>query len=442
MADSQKTDINNIKPSKRIATNTMVLFARMFIITCINLFTVRWVLNGLGTEDYGIFNAVAGIVTASTCISSVLALSTQRFYSYSIGKGEREKLKDIFSASLNIVFVLALVIIIVFEVIGPWFVSTQLTIPASRMSAALWILQFSLFSFIFTLIQIPFIGAIFSNENMNIYALISTIDCFIKLLIAYLISHTKGNNLVFYGFAMMVEACIVMLFYIIITIKKYEECRYKRVHNNALYKQLGSFSGWTFYGALSSMGMTQGSVILLNIFFGPVVNAAFNIANQMYNAINTLANSLILAIRPAMIKAYSCSNNEYLSKLFYISNKILLYLLTSVGIPFIFETKTILHLWLGTYTSEMISFCQLYILFTILLSLHNPITTIIQATGNIKKYSILVESLTILNIPICWLCYKLTFPAFTIFIVMIGLCICAHIVRLHILQQSCSFFFL
>ena len=163
-------DIQN--RSKRIASNTLVLFARMLIITFVNLYTVRWVLAGLGTEDYGIFNAVAGVVTASTCISSVLALSTQRFYSFAIGKGESDRLKDIFSVSLNIVVMIALVLLVLFEIVGPWLISTQLTIPVERMEAAQWILQFSLFSFIFTLLQIPFIGAVFANENMGYYALI------------------------------------------------------------------------------------------------------------------------------------------------------------------------------------------------------------------------------------------------------------------------------
>ena len=440
MADSQKTDINNIKPSKRIATNTMVLFARMFIITCINLFTVRWVLNGLGTEDYGIFNAVAGIVTASTCISSVLALSTQRFYSYSIGKGEREKLKDIFSASLNIVFVLALVIIIVFEVIGPWFVSTQLTIPASRTTASIWVFQFSLFTFIFSFIQTPFIGAVFSNEDMGIYALISTFDCFAKLLIAYLIRHASIDHLVFYSFTLMTEAFIVMLSYIIIGFKKYNECKYKKVTDKNLYKKLCFFSGWSFYGALSGVGMTQGCVIVLNIFFGPIANAAFSIGNQIYNAINSLSNSIVVAFRPAMIKSYSGQDYKELELLFFTGNKALLYLLILVLLPFIIELRTILNFWLGNCTSEMVLFSRLYIIYTICLAMHNPITTVIQATGNIKKYNLYVESLTMLNIPICWMAFKFGAPSYFIFIVMISLCLLAHIIRLWLLKKSMFIF--
>lgn len=435
-----KNNINMDNRSKRIATNTLVLFARMLVITCVNLFTVRWVLNGLGATDYGIFNAVAGVVTASTCISSVLALSTQRFYSYAMGRRNQEKLKEIFTVSLQIVVILSGIIIVIFELMGPLFVSTQLTIPTERLDAACWVLHFSLFSFIFTLLQIPFIGAIFSNEDMGIYAFASTIDCIVKLFIAYMIGKTNADNLIFYGAAMMAETFLLMVFYVLVAYRKYPECKYQKVNDKKLYKQLFAFSGWTFYGALSGVGMTQGSVILLNIFFGPVINAAFCIANQVYNAINTLTNSIVIAFRPAMVKAYSANDAKYLEGLFYTANKAILYLLTIVAVPFFLEGETILNLWLGHCTSEMLVFSKLYIVYTICLALHNPITTIIQGTGHIKKYSLYVESLTILSIPICLLLFRLGYESYYIFVVMIALCIVAHITRLKILRDEVPYF--
>lgn len=429
-------DIQN--RSKRIASNTLVLFARMLIITFVNLYTVRWILAGLGTEDYGIFNAVAGVVTASTCVSSVLALSTQRFYSFAMGKGEQERLKEIFSVSLNIVMMIAFVLLVLFELAGPWLVSTQLTIPQERLEAAQWILLFSLFSFIFTLLQIPFIGAVFANENMGYYALISTIDCIVKLLIAYCIGMTGGDNLVYYGAALMLEAFMVMLLYVIIARRKYPECKYTIVKKKILYKELFSFSGWSFYGALAGVGMTQGSTIILNVFFGPIINAAFGIANQIYNAINTLTNSVIIAFRPAMIKSYSAKENGYLEQLFFASSKAILYLLAMVLIPFIFEAETLLTLWLGECTPTLVLFSRLYTIYTICMALHNPITTIIQATGNIRQYSMYVESMTILCLPVSWVLFKLGMPSYYVFVTMIGLCVLAHIIRLLMLQTSIS----
>lgn len=431
-------DISN--SSKRIATNTLVLFARMLVLTFVNLYTVRLVLAGLGTEDYGVFNAIAGVVTASTCISSVLALSTQRFYSYAIGKREPKRLQEIFSVSLNICLLMTVCFILLFEILGPWLVSTLLTIPQCRMEAVLQLLQFSLFSFIFTLIQIPFIGAIFAHENMGYYALVSTFDCIAKLLIAYGLGRTGNDNLVYYGAALMIESLVVMILYMIIARRKYAECQYAIVREKVLYKELFSFSGWSFYGALAGVGMTQGSSVILNVFFGPLINAAFGIANQIYNAINTLTNCIVIAFRPAMIKSYSSQENGYLAQLFYANSKAILYLLAMVIIPFIFEAETLLTFWLGNCTATMILYARLYAVYTLFLALHNPITTIIQATGNIRKYSMYVESITILCLPINWCLFLMGFPSYFLFFTMIGLCVLAHIIRLFMLRSCISSF--
>lgn len=429
----RRNDIPN--SSKRIATNTLVLFARMLVLTFVNLYTVRLVLAGLGTEDYGVFNAIAGVVTASTCISSVLALSTQRFYSYAIGKREPKRLQEIFSVSLNICLLMTVCFILLFEILGPWLVSTLLTIPQCRMEAALQLLQFSLFSFIFTLIQSPFIGAIFAHENMGYYALVSTFDCIAKLLIAYGLGRTGNDNLVYYGAALMIESLVVMILYMIIARRKYAECQYAIVREKVLYKELFSFSGWSFYGALAGVGMTQGSSVILNVFFGPLINAAFGIANQIYNAINTLTNCIVIAFRPAMIKSYSSQENGYLAQLFYANSKAILYLLAMVIIPFIFEAETLLTFWLGNTTPTMVLYARLYAVYTLFLALHNPITTIIQATGNIRKYSMYVESITILCLPINWCLFLMGFPSYFLFFTMIGLCVLAHIIRLFMLRS-------
>ena len=418
---------NHSNHSKRIAANTLVLFARMLIITIVNLYTVRWVLKGLGTEDYGIYNAVAGVVTTGTCISSVLAMATQRFYSYAMGIGEKEKLTKIFSASVNLVIVFSIITILILELVGNWFVSTQMTIPVDRLSAASWVFQFSIFSFVFTLLQIPYIGAIFSNEDMGVYALISSVDCFIKLVIAALICMFGFDHL---------ESGIVMVVYMLIASRKYIECRYTKGIDKGLYRELISFSGWTFYGALSGMGMTQGSIILLNIFFGPLVNAAFCIGNQLYNAINTLSNSIVVAFRPTIIKSYSCQDMPYMQQLYFSANKAILYMLCLGAMPLMLETENVLQFWLGYSTPEIILFCRLYIIYTIVLTLHNPITIIMQATGKIRKYSLYVESLTIMNIPVCWGLFILGFPSYTIFIVMIVLCLTAHNIRLVMLRKA------
>ena len=420
---------------KTIASNTFVLFLRMLFMTIVNLYTVRCVLNGLGVIDYGILNAVAGIVTASTCVSSVLALSTQRFYSFAIGKGQHERLKEIFSVSLNLVVILSICLFIIFTTIGLWFVNNQLNIPITRLSAAQWLLIWSLISFIFSVLQIPYMGAVFAHEDMKIYAFISIIDCLLKLAVAINIRNTSIDSLIFYGIGFAIIALLDLLVYIILARRKYKECRYVKVKSKETMKELISFSGWTFYGSVAGVGMTQGSTILLNIFFGPIVNAAFNIGNQVYNALSTLSNSIVFAFRPAMIKAYSGEKHGYLGQLFSINNRVLINLLICITVPLLLETQSILTLWLGNITEEMVTFTQLYIIYEIILTLHNPITIIIQATGKIKIYSIIVESMTILCLPISWVMFKLGFPPSYLFYTMTAICFIAHIARLLILRK-------
>ena len=420
---------------KTIASNTFVLFVRMLFMTLVNLYTVRCVLNGLGVIDYGILNAVAGIVTASTCVSSVLALSTQRFYSFAIGKGQHERLKEIFSVSLNLVVILSIFLFIVFTTLGLWFVNTQLNIPIIRQSAAQWLLILSLISFIFSVLQIPYMGSVFAHEDMKIYAFISILDCLLKLIVAINIQNTSIDSLIFYGIGFTIIALFDLLAYIIIAKHRYKECRYVKVKSKETMKELISFSGWTFYGSVAGVGMTQGSTILLNIFFGPIVNAAFNIGNQVYNALSTLSNSIIFAFRPAMIKAYSGEKHSYLGKLFSINNRVLINLLICITIPLLLETRSILTLWLGNITEDMVTFTQLYIIYEIILTLHNPITIIVQATGKVKLYSIIVETMTVLCLPVSWGIFKMGFPPPYLFYTMITMCFVAHIVRLLILKR-------
>jgi len=426
----------NIIKAKRIASNTMVLFIRMFAIMIINLYAVRIVLHALGETDYGIFNTVAGVVFLSTTISSTLALSVQRFYSYAIGQDDGQRLKDVFSASVNITILLAISIFIVFETIGLWFVSTQLTIPGPRMDATLWIYQFAIFSFVFGLLQIPSSAAIFAHEDMAIYAFVSLAECLCRLLVAYFISYADMDHLIFYGLGLLIVASGVFLAYTMTSRIRYPECLYRRITTTSIYKDLMSFSGWTMYGTLSGVAMIQGTTILLNIFFGPITNAAYAIANQIYNAANSLCNSIIIAFRPAMIKSYAEQSHTFLYKLFNASNKFILYVLLCVSIPALFELHTILTWWLGTVSSETVAFSRLFLFYLICVTLHHPITTIIQANGNIKSYYLWVETTTLMCLPVTWMLLRSGCPSYSAFLSMIGICAFAHAIRLFHLKKN------
>lgn len=426
--------------SKHIAYNSIVLFCRMLAIMVINLYSVRIVLKALGLEDYGIFNAIAGVVLTSTFISSTLATSIQRFYSYNLGNSSFGYLQEIFSASTNIIGGISVVIFIVFETVGLWLIHTQLTIPECRMAAANWVFQLALFSFILSLIQIPYTASIFAHEDMKAYAVISFCDYIGRFVVACLISCADMDRLVFYSIGLLFVAACTSLVYVITAKLRYKECCYQVVKNKGVYKEILSFSGWTMYGTVSGVAIIQGTAILLNVFFTPITNAAYAIANQIYNASNAVCNSIVLPFRPAMIKAFAESKMDFLLRLFEIGNKSIACLLLCVIIPAMTEMRTILYWWLGEVNEEMILFSRLFLVYLFCISLNSPITTIIQATGRVRSYYLVVESITLLCLPLTWLLFCNGMPSYFAFMTMIGLGIAAHFARLICLQRCFPFY--
>lgn len=431
---------DSARKSKRIAANSLTLFVRMLAIMAINLYAVRVVLKGLGTADYGIFNAVAGVVLTSTFLNTTLAVSIQRFYSYSIGKDDQERLQKIFSTSLNIVILLSVVIFLIFETVGLWFLEAKMIepegkIPIERLQATIWIFQFALFSFILSLLQLPYTAAIFAHEDMGIYAIISFLECLARLIVAYFIGKTFFDGLIFYGAGLLFVAVIVFITYALIGRRQYAECHFQKVTEKALYIELLSFSGWAMYGAVAGVGIVQGTNILLTIFFGPVTVACYAIANQIYNATNSLCNSIVLAFRPAMVKSYAENNHTFLIRLFNSSNKLIVYLLLAVILPLIAEMRTILGWWLDEASEDMVTFSRLMLIMMVVLALHNPITTIIQSTGRIKKYYLTVDTMTLCSLLITWGLFNYGFPSKAAFFSMIGVCFTAHIIRLFCLKK-------
>lgn len=422
--------------NRQIAGNTVILFLRIFVITIINLYAVRILLDNLGETDYGIFNAVAGVVMATSFINGTLDVAIQRFYSMAIGKKDALRLSDIFSTGINIISVLSAIIFITFEIVGLWLINTQMTIPADRLHAANVSFHLALVTFILTIMQIPFTATVFAHENMRLYTVISTAECLLRLAAAVLAGCMFTDRLVFYNTGLMVTGVLIFLIYACIARKKYPECRYKRVHDRKLTKQLLSFSGWTILGPIARTGMFQGNTILLNIFFGPVANVAFAIAQQINNAFGTLANCIVLALRPPMIKAYAEEDKDYMNSLFSLSNKILFYILLVVSVPIILEMDTIMSLWLkDAVTEQTVLFARLMIVFVVIMAMNNPITIIIYAIGKIRRYHTTVESVTLLCLPLTWLLFRCGYPAQYMLWAMIAVMTVAHVVRLLCLKN-------
>lgn len=407
----------------------------MMIVMAINLYTVRLVLKALGVEDYGIYNVVAGIVTMLQSVSNVMATATQRYYSYSMGENRREKLNAIFSTSMSVYVFLAVVVFLSGETLGLWFVNTQLVIPETRICAANWVFQFSLFSFIITMLASPYSSAIIAHEDMNVFAFISIVECVLRLIVAILLPLFVYDRLTVYGVSFVVIAMIVLVYYLYICKRRYRECVYKKPSDFKLFRELLSFFGWSLFSSFASVGMNQVCNIFSNIFYGPLVNASRAIAFQINGAMSSFTGGFLMAIRPPMIKAYAEKCYPFLNKMFYLSNKLIYYCLFMVVLPLFLEMDKILLLWLDANDMQTTLFSRLVLIYVLIMALNNPISIIIQATGYIKKYNIFVESFTLLCMPVTYILFSLGLPASSAFVVMIIAAIFSHITRLICLKK-------
>ena len=406
----------------------------------INIFSVRYVLKGLGVVDYGVFNVVAGLVTMFGSLSSIIASSTQRFYSYAIGEGKEEKVSDVFSASLNIYSLLAISIFLIGEIIGVWFINTQADIPIDRMSSANWVFHFTMVTFVIGLITSPFSSLIFAYERMNVFSVISVSECVLKFLLAYSLVSIASDHLVFYGIGLLVIQIGLFIAYLITSRKGGGEFHYKRKVEKGLYGKMLTFSGWTLFSSAAGIGISQLVTMITNVFFGPLVNAARAIAFQVNTAMNSFTGNIIVALRPPMIKQYAEGNYEKVKRYFNFSNKAVFYSLLLVLLPIFFEMETVLKLWLDVDDPQTVLFCRLILVYALILSLNNPISIIIQATGNIRAYSTYVEIPTLLCFPATWGLYALGMPAESAFYVMIVAIVISHIIRLLCLKNVFPFF--
>lgn len=426
---------DNKAKSKRIARNSGLLFVRMFVIMVVNLYVVRLLLVGLGEADYGVYNAVAGLVAMFGSLNTVLSVSVQRYYSTALGEGNPNGMSEIFSSAININMAFVGIVILVAETVGLWFIHSHMVFPPGRLSAAVGCFQFSLVSFLCTLAQVPFLAAIVAKEDMGVFAWISSTECLLRLVAAALLPFVSVDSLVFYSGALALTSVVVLSAYVLICRQRYAECRYRSVRTSGLYGKLLSFSGWTMYGSVSGVCLLQGNTLLLNVFFGYLVNAAFAIALQIYNAFMALCNAVFLAFRPPLVKSYAEGDYDNVNRLFYAGNKFILYALICVAVPLFSEMRTVLRLWLGDVSADVLLFSRLAIVYVVCMAMNNPVTAVIHATGQVKGYHSRVETVILLCLPLTWLLFKCGLPAQSVFYCMTGLCILAHIERLVCLRR-------
>jgi O-antigen/teichoic acid export membrane protein len=425
--------------NKRLAKNTLALYFRMLLSMVVSLYTVRVVLTTLGVVDYGIYNLVGGIVTSFSFLSATMSSATQRFFSFELGKKDFKRLNQIFSLSISIYLGIILVILILAETLGLWFLNTQLTLPAARMDAVNWIYQFSILTFIMTLIRIPYDAVIIARERMSVYAYMSIVEVILKLLIVYLLVLVSFDKLKLYAVLIFLVTTIVSLIFRIYCKRNFEECNFKLFWDKATFKMLFSYSGWSLFGTLTTVTFDQGTNFLLNIFFGPVVNASRAIAYQVNNAINSFSSNFYTAIRPQIIKSYAEGNRAYVIQLVFRSSKYSLFLLLLISMPVLLDTDFILNFWLKVIPPDTSLFVRLVIIYSLFNALQIPLSTAVQATGNIKMYQIVIGCIMLLCLPISYVCFKVGLPAEYAFYSMILVSLVAIYFRLRILKTLISF---
>lgn len=407
---------DSLSNNKRIAKNTIYLYMRMIVIMAITLFTSREILRILGVDDFGIYNVVAGVVVLLHFLQTGLTSAFQRYLAYDIGKGDENQLNKTFSMSVNASICIAFVVIILSETIGLWFVYTQLVIPSDRMSAALAVYHFSVFTFVCYILRIPYNSAIVAYERMSFYAYISILESILKLVVVYLLVIMAFDRLHFYALLLLFISIIMLVAYYFYVISQFKSCQYKYVWNKRFFYELISFSGWSMLGGVANMTAQQGGNVLLNMFSGLVANASFGIANQVSQAIYAFSRNFQVAFSPQITKLYAISANKELFKLVFRSSLLSYYLMLVLAVPFIMKADVVLHLWLKEVPRYAVGFCVLMTVYQLIDAFQSPLNTLIYATGKIRNYNIWLSLMILINLPLSYVLLKMDFPAYSVLV--------------------------
>lgn len=438
--------MNNSSTSSRIAKNTFFLYLRSLLVLIITLYTSRVILKTLGIVDYGIYNVVGGVVEMLAFLKVSMSNTFQRYYNYSLGKGDNTGVRDVFQSALFVQIVFALLIFFVAETIGLWFVKNRLVISEARMTAALWIYQISIFSFVLAIIQVPFTSMVIAYEKMNHFAFISIFDAFLKLLFVCILQYINYDKLIFYASLLSLIPLIDMCFYVVICKRNFNTCIIQLNTDKSHFKSLFSFGGWGIIGSLAYTLKSQGINIILNLFFGPVVNAARGIAYQILHAVNMFVESFQTSFRPQLTKSYAQGDFRYMKKLYFSSTKISFFLLWFLSLPLIIETPMILRMWLGDNIPDYtVSFVRL-VLFTALVSAYaNPTSCLAYATGKIKKFTTYVSGINLMILPVSYVflllggkptCAMIVSLVFTVFVQIVRMFLLRSMIPISILEYS------
>lgn len=433
---------NTSANNKRIAKNSIFMSIRMVIVLCINLYTTRVLLSSLGVEDYGVFNIVCGFVSMFTFLNTSMSNGIQRFLNYEYGRNGTDGANKVFITSLVIQTLLIVIVVITSESFGLWYLNNKIVIPTDRIIAAKYVFHFSILSFVFVILQSPFLGVVMAHERMGYFAFVSVVDSVLKFLIAFLITIFPFDNLILYGALLCLESLVVLLLYAIYTRHKFAETILHKYWNKKLFLSMLGFSGWNIFGSFSGIMKEQGINLVLNLFFGPIVNAARGIAVQINSGLQSFSAVLTTPVRPQVVKSYSIGNYERTMNLTYGISKLSCLVLYMMSLPIILEIDFVLQIWLGGNIPEHTStFVIIILLISFLNNLNSAVSGVIHASGKMMVYQLSTSFTATMCVPLAYFALKNGgSPELALWMVFITM-IFAQTVALFVLKSVIEFSF-
>lgn len=428
----------SFKGNKLIVKNSIFLNARLFLTMLISLYSSRLLLQELGVADFGLYNLVGGIVAVFSSLRGLFSNATQRFLNFEMGKNNPYQLQRIFNMSILIHVIICLLFFLLAEFLGVWFLENNLVIAPERLSAARWVLQFSILASMVGIMTIPFDAVIIAHERFTFFACISILDYLLKLSSIFIIVHFGFDKLKLYALLIFFTTLIVRVSCIVYCKKNFQECRYKYKWDKTLFREMASFSGWNFLGNLGYSATNEGVNFLLNIFGGTVANGARGIAYQIKAAILMLLGNVTTAVRPQAIQHFAQGRTEVFFFTLYIVSKIIFFLFICILFPVFLFTESILQIWLGQIPDYTVAFIKTIILTLVIRSFHDPLDMLFMSAGKMKRYQCTELFLFALNIPVSWLLLKLQFQLYSVFIAMLVIEFANYIAILLLASKECG----
>ncbi len=425
--------------NKRIAKNTIALYFRTFIIMIVSLYTSRVVLQVLGETDYGVYNIVGGVVVLFSFLNQAMATATQRFLNYALGQNDENETHRVFSMSMTVHIAIAIIVVLLAETVGLWFVNTSLNIPQERMVAAFWVYQFSVVACCLQIIRVPYHATIIAYERMSFFAYVSIFEVVLKLLICYLLLVSSFDSLILYAILMAVVLFIVNFVYKVYCNHHFPTSKYSFFYENNLFKKLLRFTGWTMLGGIANVGVNQGLNILLNLFYGVALNAAIGLAHQIQAAIMSFVASFQTAFSPQIVKLWSAHKKEECFNLVCRSSRLSYCLVFVISVPVLVCINPILHLWLTEVPKYTADFVTIFVIYSVIDAVSGPLWISVQATGDIKRYQIIMSIIILANLPIMYALFYWKVSPVIVVMVRAILNFVLHCARVEYLRKFVSF---